>query len=333
MAVLDLRPENGSILDRLLRLGFIYDHEETRTVEEGEPDTDQVWMRYEISARAEFSGEAGPVTFTDTDTRLSKTVSVEELKTISSVITWRSKNGAPGSVSPNTPGDGDGWWIILLALLFGWGRNGAFGGGYGSGNGSCCAPATCAGLQAGFNNQSVNTMLNGINSGICSLGYDVASQINGVNTNIMQNSYNTANAITQAQFAQQQSAAALQAQLADCCCQNREAISGVNYNMATSTNAVTTAISNAARDITENQNTNYRQLHDELVAYRMEDKDNTIAELRSQVNALNLSASQSNQNAYLVAQLKTPAPVPAYTVPNPNGYYGCQQNCYQSCGC
>ena len=53
----------------------------------------------------------------------------------------------------------------------------------------------------------------------------------------------------------------------------------------------------------------------------------------SQVNALNLSASQSNQNAYLVAQLKTPAPVPAYTVPNPNGYYGCQQNCYQSCGC
>ena len=75
----------------------------------------------------------------------------------------------------------------------------------------------------------------------------------------------------------QQSAAALQAQLADCCCQNREAISGVNYNMATSTNAVTTAICNAARDITENQNTNYRQLHDELVAYRMEDKDNTIA--------------------------------------------------------
>lgn len=28
-------------------------------------------------------------------------------------------------------GDGDGWWIILLALLFGWGRNGAFGGGHG----------------------------------------------------------------------------------------------------------------------------------------------------------------------------------------------------------
>lgn len=105
MAVLDLRPASGSILDRLLRLGFIYDHEETRTVEEGEPDTVQVWMRYDISARAEFSGEAGPVTFTDIDTRLSKTVSVEELKGISSVITWRSKNGAPGSPGPETTGD------------------------------------------------------------------------------------------------------------------------------------------------------------------------------------------------------------------------------------
>lgn len=105
MAVLDLRPASGSILDRLLRLGFIYDHEETRTVEEGEPETVQVWMRYDISARAEFSGEAGPVTFTDTDTRLSKTVSVEELKSISSVITWRSKNGAPGSPSTDASGD------------------------------------------------------------------------------------------------------------------------------------------------------------------------------------------------------------------------------------
>lgn len=105
MAVLDLRPASGSILDRLLHLGFIYDHEETRSTEEGEPETVQVWMRYEISARAEFSGEAGPVTFTDTDTRLSKTVSVEELKSISSVITWRSKNGAPGSPSTDASGD------------------------------------------------------------------------------------------------------------------------------------------------------------------------------------------------------------------------------------
>lgn len=86
-------------------------------------------------------------------------------------------------------GDGNGWWIILIALLFGWGRNGAFGGGYGSGNGGCCASATCQELQSGFNNQSVMQMLNGINSGICSLGYDNATLVNGVNTNVMQTGY------------------------------------------------------------------------------------------------------------------------------------------------
>lgn len=86
------------------------------------------------------------------------------------------------------------------------------------------------------------------------------------------------------------------------------------------------------RDIIENQNANYRALHDELVQYRIEDKNDTIAELRSQVQALNLAASQSNQNTYLIDRLQ-PCPAPAYVVPNPNGYYGCQQNGYQSCGC
>lgn len=61
-------------------------------------------------------------------------------------------------------------------------------------------------------------------------------------------------------------------------------------------------------------------------------KNDTIAELRSQVQALNLAASQSNQNTYLIDRLQ-PCPTPAYVVPNPNGYYGCQQNGYQSCGC
>ena len=221
-------------------------------------------------------------------------------------------------------GDGNGWWIILIALLFGWGRNGAFGGGYGS--------ATSQELQSGFNNQSVMQMLNGINSGICSLGYDNATLVNGVNTNVMQTGFGITSAIQQAQFAQQQSAAAAQAQMADCCCSIQRAIDGVNYNNAQNFCNLGNTMQSVGRDIIENQNANYRALHDELVQYRIEDKNDTIAELRSQVNALNLSASQSNQNTYLIDRLQ-PCPTPAYVVPNPNGYYGCQQNGYQSCGC
>ena len=123
-----------------------------------------------------------------------------------------------------------------------------------------------------------------------------------------------------------------QPQMADCCCSIQRAIDGVNYNNAQNFCNLGNTMQSVGRDIIENQNANYRQLHDELVAYRMEDKDNTIAELRSQVQALNLSASQSNQNTYLIDRLQ-PCPAPAYVVPNPNGYYGCQQNGYQSCGC
>ena len=136
----------------------------------------------------------------------------------------------------------------------------------------------------------------------------------------------------QAQFAQQQSAAAAQAQMADCCCSIQRAIDGVNYNNAQNFCNLGNTMQSVGRDIIENQNANYRALHDELVQYRIEDKNDTIAELRSQVQALNLAASQSNQNTYLIDRLQ-PCPAPAYVVPNPNGYYGCQQNGYQSCGC
>lgn len=93
---------------------------------------------------------------------------------------------------------------------------------------------------------------------------------------------------------------------------------------------ITAAIANAARDIADNQNANYRALHDEIVANRMEDKNAQIAQLQSQVQALNLAQSQANQNSYLLQQLR-PCPIPAYTVPNP-----CATACYstyQSCGC
>lgn len=109
----------------------------------------------------------------------------------------------------------------------------------------------------------------------------------GVNTNIMQTGYGITNAIQANSIASMQQSNALQAQLADCCCENRAAIAQVRYDMATDTCAVTNAIQQAARDITDNANANYRSLHDEMVASQMEAKNDRIAELQSQVQALN----------------------------------------------
>ena len=62
----------------------------------------------------------------------------------------------------------------------------------------------------------------------------------------------------------------------------------------------------------------------------MEDMRTENANLRSQIQALNLAASQANQNTYLVNQLR-PCPQPAYIVANP---FCCnQQVSYQNANC
>ena len=218
---------------------------------------------------------------------------------------------------------GEWAWIIILALLFGWGRGG-FGSGFGGsgtfeGGYDIGKLATTNDVAVGFNNSAVLSSLNDLKLGQAGIQQTLCQGFNGVNTSILT------------------STSGLQAQIADCCCTTQRAIDGVNYNMATNTCTITNAINNAARDIVDNQNANYRAIHDELVANKIEAKNERIAELQQQVTALNLAASQANQNAYLTAtmdanqaelirRLGRDCPVPAYVVPNPN----C---CYNTCGC
>lgn len=210
--------------------------------------------------------------------------------------------------------DGNGWWVlIILFALFGWGGNG-----YGGNRGA--AAATTTDLQSGFDTQSILNKLNGINSGICDGFYAMNTSLlqgfNGQQMATMQGNYDTQTAIN-----------GLSAQLANCCCENRQGQADIKYAMATDTCAITNSISNAARDITDNANANYRQLHDELVAMRMEDKDAQIADLTRQLGQKDLAASQCAQNAYLISQLH-PSPIPSFNVPNPNATvgYGCYCN-------
>lgn len=102
--------------------------------------------------------------------------------------------------------------------------------------------------------------------------------------------------------------------------------SGNPYTMGT------TAINSAARDITDNANANYRQIHDELIAIRMEDKNDQIAQLRTEIQQKDLAASQYAQNAYLIQQLR-PTAIPAFNVPNPYANYGYGCYCNSANGC
>ena len=203
-------------------------------------------------------------------------------------------------------GGNGAWWIIIL-LLFGWGRNGfgGFGGGNGGGYGypMCGVPATQADLAAGFNNSAVLNNLDGIENALC-------QGFNGVNTAILQSGYNTQAGIN-----------GLSHQIADCCCATQRAIDGVKYENATNTCAIQNTINSTTRDILENANANSRAILDALNA-------NYIRTLEQENNSLRLSASQSAQNAVLMAAMdankaeilrRTGAecPTPAYVVQPP----------------
>ena len=217
-------------------------------------------------------------------------------------------------------GNGDWAWIIILFLIFGNGRGfGGFGGFGGSGVGENFV------LQTDF--ATIERKLDAVNSGICdatfALNNTVVNGFSGVQNTLCQG-FNGLN------VAYLQGTNSLSSQLADCCCLTQRAIDGVNYNMATNTCAITTAIGTGIRDIVENQNANYRALHDEIVANRIEDKNAQIQAQQNEINALRLRASQEAQNAYLINELK-PCPSPSYIVPNPNCCYNYQVT--NGCGC
>lgn len=234
-----------------------------------------------------------------------------------------SNNGAWGADG------GFFWWIIVFALIFGWGGNGF--GGFGGNGGSMLSGALTRGdlcqdmnfndLQNGVRNVSdaVNVGFANLNSTICHQQYDTAMLLNNMNVSNLQgfNAMNVSNL---------QSFNALQSQLADCCCTTQRAIDGVNYNMATNTCAITNAINNSTRDIIASQQAGFQGIRDYLC-------NEKISALENENFALRLSASQEKQNNYLVSQLR-PFPTASYVVPNPfTGYYGFNNGCGCGNGC
>lgn len=185
-------------------------------------------------------------------------------------------------------GDGQGaWWLIILflfAFVGGWGGNGF--GGYGGG------AADNYVLTSDF--AQIERKLDSISNGLCDGFYTQAQLANQTNMNVMQG-FN-----------------ATQAQMASCCCDLREAISGVNYNSAMQTNAIQKSISDGFCQT----NFNIDKVGDRIIDYLSQEKTQA---LRDENFALRLAASQQAQNNYIVDRLSPVCPQPAYLVANPNG--------------
>lgn len=215
------------------------------------------------------------------------------------------------AVTRNGSGDGmwgDGaWWIILLFMFVGWGGNGWGGGGAGGARDA---------VSYGFDMNGLENGIRGLEHGLCDGFYELNTGLltgfGNTNMSAMQN--------TNAIMSQLSNMAATSAQ---CCCDTQRLLERglceVNYNILTQSNGINTGIASAARDIIENNNNGVRSILDFLT----QDK---IATLTAENQALRLTASQQAQNAFLIDQLGSKAPIPAYVVANPYATYG-------GCGC
>ena len=208
-------------------------------------------------------------------------------------------------------GDGSFWIIVLFlfALMGGW-NNGGFGGG--------SQPA----VQQGFDQAALMNGLTSINSSICN-GFAGAEA--------------SANA---RQIADMQQAFALQTQFANCCCENRLATANLAADIAREACADRQAVTDALAATLNTMNAGIQSLKDQLCQDKIDAKNEQIANLRQQMNMMQLSASQNAQTQALIAnnelqtaaleQYLAPVPRPAYVVQNPNC---CAQNYYNGCGC
>lgn len=210
---------------------------------------------------------------------------------------------------------GDWAWIILL-LLLGWGNNGYGNGGFGGGLGYDF-PWLMNGqnnindnVNDGFRDQMLNTTVNGIQQGVnnlstqlCNCCGDVqmalANGFAGVEQGANARQIANMNQAFAAQTAMSQGFNNLGTQFADCCCENRLGLADLKYTVATENCADRQALNEGVRDIIASQTAGTQRILDQLCQDKIDEKNDTIAQLRQELLYARGQASQDVQTAVL----------------------------------
>lgn len=268
---------------------------------------------------------------------------------------------------------GDGWWIILLFLLAGNGMWGGFGGMNGFGGGLGIDFPWILNGQSGINanvndgfrdaqlHDSVTSVRDGISSlatqlcgccgdiqnSLCSGFAGVTASVTGAQNALSQQMYGNTIADLERSFAAQtavtQGMNSIQAQLAQCCCDNRAATADLKYTIATENCADRAAISDGIRDLLTAQTANTQRILDQLCQDKIDAKNDEIATLRQQIAMKDLAASQLAQNNLISQGFSNEVdalynrlnncPVPTTPVYGRTPIFTCNQNTGCGCGC
>ena len=249
---------------------------------------------------------------------------------------------------------GDWAWIILLFLIGGngWGMGGfgGFGGGLGIDfpwlmNGQ---QGINANTNAGFRDAMINDGINGIRDGISGLSNQICGSTASVTQAINSGFANAESAASARQMADMQTTFAAQTAitqgmntiasgLQNCCCENRAGLADLKYTVATENCADRTAAAENTQAILTALSNGVQSIKDQMCADKIEQKNDTISQLRSELLYARGQASQDVQTAAIqlgqrnlaneVEQYVAPRAIPAYVVQNPNCCYN------GGCGC
>lgn len=182
---------------------------------------------------------------------------------------------------------------------------------------------------------------NTLNSAIC----DVRGGIDRLSGQVGFSAERVINAVNMGDFN-------LASKLQDCCCENRlaicnqtntlvNAINGVAVGQERGFSSVAYETQRQTCDILGAIDKQTQAINAQFCAIKEREDAREIQQLRDQVQAYQLSASQQQQTANIVSQLQ-PVPRPAYIVGNPNGcacnnfgypFYGNGGCCNPGCGC
>ena len=230
-------------------------------------------------------------------------------------------------------GDGAWWLLVLFLFMFNgnnWGNNGG---------GNNVTYNVDSAMQRGFDQSAIMSGINGINSGIAGLSQSICNGFSSAE--IAANSRQMAD-MQQAfanQTAMNQGFNQLSSQFANCCCENRLGIANLGSDIAREACATRTSDTQNMQMLANTINAGIQSINDKLCQQELDAERRENDNLRSQINMMNLAASQAAQTAQLVADNAAqtqyvvnrvaPYPVPSYQVPNPFG--GCGWT--NACGC
>ena len=234
-------------------------------------------------------------------------------------------------------GDGSWWLIILFVLLFGnngWGNQNGTNGLYPWMNQSNQ-------MNDGFRDQMLNTSIQGINGQLNGLQMQVCNGFGQAEISANARQMADMNQMFGFQTAVTQGQNALQAQLAQCCCDNRAAVADLKYTIASEECATRANSTQNTQGILNAINGGIQSIKDQLCQDKIDAKNDEIATLRQQIAMKDLAASQTAQNAFIAQGFSNEVdalynrlnscPVPTTPVYGRTPIFTCPQN--QGCGC